>query len=83
MTGSRAAISTAIGTPPLEIYASFYFGPGRPNKPALSMVKVRPGFIDQLTGCIDMPCYRKGAMFHGRMFVQLIHMLYRGRTAVG
>jgi hypothetical protein len=50
-----------------QIYASFYFGPGRPNKPVLSMFELRPGLIDQLTGCIDLPCDRKGAMFHGRM----------------
>jgi len=31
------------------------------------MFELRPGFIDQLTRCIDLPCDRKGAMFHGRM----------------
>ena len=33
-----------------QIRASFYFGPGGPNKPVFSMFKCRPGFINGSEG---------------------------------
>ena len=51
--------------------ASFDFRPGRPRKPVLSVLWLRPGFINRFARCVEPARYRQAAVIH-RGFAHLM-----------